>query len=103
MSEIDQDPELLRAKLNLETSQIPWRELQRYFAAGMVVVVSDSLDLVDVAVRIARDEKDLVAQWMAENRVARVPDDLADAWFSADALLWTVVVKPWILVQTRAS
>lgn len=46
MTESDLDPELLRAKLNLETSQIPWRELQRYFAAGMVVVVSDTLDQI---------------------------------------------------------
>lgn len=103
MHETDQDPTLLRAKLNLETAQMPWRELQRYFAAGMVIVVSDTLDLVEVAVRIACDDKEAVAQWMAENRVGRPPDALAAAWYEADASLWTVVVKPWILVQTRAS
>jgi hypothetical protein len=29
----------------------------------------------------------------------RVSDEQAQAWFEADADLWTVVVKPWILVQ----
>lgn len=95
--------ELLRAKINLETAQMPWTELQRYFAAGMVIVVSDSLDLVEVAARIAEDDKDSVVEWMADKRVAQISDELAQAWTEADISLWAVVIKPWILVQTRAS
>lgn len=95
--------QLLRAKINMETAQMPWTELQRYFAAGMVIVVSDSLDLVEVAARIAEDDKDAVVEWMADKRVAQVSDALAQAWAEADISLWAVVVKPWILVQTRAS
>lgn len=103
MTGSDKQDELLRAKLNLETSQLQWRELERYFAAGMVIVVNDTLDLIDVAVRIAQDDKETVAQWMAENKIARVSDDLASAWLEADIPLWTVVVKPWILVQVRGA
>lgn len=95
--------ELLRAKINLETAQMPWTELQRYFAAGMVIVVSDSLDLVEVAARIAEDDKDSVVEWMADKRVTQISDELAQAWTEADISLWAVVIKPWILVQTRAS
>lgn len=89
----------LRAELNAETARLPWTELQRFFAAGTVIAVDDTLDLVDVAVRIAHDDKATVAQWLAENRVGRVSDAQASAWLQADAVLWTVVVKPWILVQ----
>lgn len=103
MTESDKQDALLRAKLNLETSQMPWKELLRYFAAGMVIAVSDELDLVDVATRIAGDDKAAVAQWMSENRIGKVSDVQASAWLEADAALWTVVVKPWILVQMRAS
>lgn len=97
MSDTDQD--LLRSKLNGETARFQWKELQRFFAAGTVVAVSDELDLVEVAVRIAKDDKDAVARWMNEGRVGRVSDAQASAWLQADAALWTVVVKPWILVQ----
>ncbi|HJV53698.1 MAG TPA: DUF2288 domain-containing protein [Noviherbaspirillum sp.] len=97
MSNTDQD--LLRTKLNGETARFQWKELQRFFAAGTVIAVSSELDLVDVAVRIANDDKDAVAQWMDEGRVGRVSDEQASAWQQADAALWTVVVKPWILVQ----
>ncbi len=99
MTEIDEDGESLRAKLNGETSRMQWSELLRFFAAGTVIAVSADLDLVEVALRIAGDDKDAVARWMAESRVGKVSDAQASAWLEADAALWTVVVKPWILVQ----
>ncbi|HZW22290.1 DUF2288 domain-containing protein [Noviherbaspirillum sp.] len=89
----------LRAKLNGETARMPWKALDRFFASGAVIAVSSDLDLVEVAYCVASDDKDAVAKWMAENRIARVSDAQASAWLEADVALWTVVVKPWILVQ----
>ena len=91
--------QLLRAKLTLDTAQLPWKELLRYFAAGSVIAVGNGLDLVEVAARISEDDKDAVAQWLAQGRIAKVSDAQAAAWLQADAALWTVVVRPWILVQ----
>ena len=51
---------LEKAKVNLETSLIPWSELQRYFAAGLVIAVSNKLDLVEVAYQFSLDNKTLV-------------------------------------------
>lgn len=93
--------ELLQAKLNLETSQIPWQELLRYFAGGTVIAVADDLDLVDVAVHVSNDDTDAVSRWMAENRLGKVTDLQAQEWLDGGVSLWTVVVKPWILVQER--
>lgn len=92
----------LRATLNGETARFAWKELQRFFAAGTVVAVDEALDLVDVAVQIANDNKEAVSQWLSDGRVGRVSDAQAQSWLEADAALWTVVVKPWILVQQRS-
>lgn len=89
----------LRAKINGETARMPWSELTRFFASGAVIAVSADLDLVEVAYSIAADDRHAVAQWMAENRIGKVSDAQASDWLAADATLWTVVVKPWILVQ----
>lgn len=89
----------LRHKLNRETSRMPWPELQPHFASGIVIGVGNDLDLVDVAVQIANDNKAAVADWMASGRLGRVTDAQAAAWLEDEAMLWTVVVKPWILVQ----
>ncbi|NOT20266.1 MAG: DUF2288 family protein, partial [Sideroxydans sp.] len=53
-----------RAQVNMETAQIGWRELQPYFARGATVVVEETLDLVDVAFQISKDNKAQVAQWL---------------------------------------
>jgi hypothetical protein len=99
MTDPNKPNELLRTKLNQETAKMPWKELQRYFAAGMVIAVSHELDLVDVAVHVANDDKEAVARWMSENRIVKVSDVQALSWWDADIMLWTVVIKPWILVQ----
>lgn len=99
MSKNDEQGELLRAKINGETSRMQWSELQRFFAGGAMISVAADLDLVEVAFRIASDDKQAVAQWMAENKVGKVSDAQAESWMQSDATLWAVVVKPWILVQ----
>lgn len=91
--------EVLHAKLTLETAKMTWKKLERFFASGSLISVSPELDLVEVAVRVANDDKSTVAQWLDEGSVAKVSDAKALAWNETDIVLWTVVVKPWILVQ----
>lgn len=98
---MNEENELLRAKLNLETAQISWRELQRFFAMGAAIAVSPELDLVEVAFHFTQDNASQVERWLADGKIEPVSDCQAQEWFDADALLWSVVVKPWVLVQSR--
>ncbi|GGY71788.1 DUF2288 domain-containing protein [Marinobacter zhanjiangensis] len=91
----------IKARLNLETSRIAWRELQTYYARGHVVRVSPQLDLLDVAAELTADNKDQFQQWMVQDQVGEVSPDLARAWYDREAELWAVVVAPWVLVQDR--
>ena len=91
--------EINHAKLNLETSQIAWKDLQRYFASGVALFVADDLDLIDVAFQMSEDHAAQIQQWMAAGKFGKVSDAQAVEWHTADALLWAVVVNPWVLVQ----
>jgi hypothetical protein len=95
--------EIYRAKINLETSRIAWKELQVFFASGATIFVGGGLDLVEVAVQISRDNKAQVAQWLESGQIARVSDEQALAWFEADAEVWAVVARPYVLVQAAES
>lgn len=97
-----QDDALLRDKINLETAQIAWRDLQQHFAAGNVLQVGGELDLVDVAFQMSKDNRDQVTLWMANGQLMQVPDAQALAWYEAEAQVWAVVVRPFVLVQQRA-
>jgi hypothetical protein len=96
---IELNTEELRQKINLETGQISWSELQKYFAKGNVIVVSPELDLIDVAARFAEDDKQTVGTWIASEMIKRALDDDAREWQERQSHFWSVVVAPWILVQ----
>lgn len=89
----------LRNELNLETARIAWRDLQYFFASGAVISVARDLDLIEVAIQLSRDNKQLFDQWLKDDRVHLVKDEQAQQWWDADIQLWSVVVKPWVLVQ----
>lgn len=95
--------EIFRAKVNLDTSTIPWRELQRFFASGAAIAVSKDLDLVEVAFQISEDNKAQVEQWMQAGQVGQVSDEQALRWYEADAHMWAVVISPYVLVQEMAD
>ncbi len=95
----DESPENLPDKLNLETSKIAWAELMTFFASGMAVYVSHTLDLIKVACVLVEDDKTQMQQWMDDGLVANVSDEQAKAWHETDATVWAVVIKPWVLVQ----
>ena len=88
-----------REELNAETAKIYWKEVETFFANVAVIYVSSELDLIDVALDICLDNKLKVQQWMSENLVNKVSDQQALEWLSGDTVLWSVVVKPWVLVQ----
>lgn len=90
-----------RAVINSETAQIQWRELERFFAAGQTVYVDERLDLVDVATAFIQDNKQSVEEWLNDKLVLPVPDDIAAAWHESDETVWSVVARPWVLVQQK--
>ena len=93
----------LRTEINEQTAQLPWTELQRFFANGSVVAVAPELDLIDVGARFAADDKASVEAWLRAGLVCKASDQQASDWHDRNAMLWTVVVKPWILVQQRQT
>ncbi len=99
MDALENSSAALRAKVNLETSKIAWRDLQRNFASGVALAVASDLDLVDVAYQMSQDNAAQIQQWMAAGKFGKVSDEQAGTWFEMDEILWAVVISPWVLVQ----
>ena len=92
---------VLRAKINLETAEINWLDLQVFYAKGHVIHINDGLDIVDVAYQLSIDNKVILEKWQRENVVVAVTDEQALFWYENKTDLWAVVVRPWVLVQNR--
>ncbi len=91
--------EEVRATIHGETAKIPWRDLQRYFAQGVVILLRPGLDLVEAAYQITEDNEEQVKAWMSSGDLRPVSDEQAREWLEANALVWAVVIRPWVLVQ----
>ncbi|MEQ1663563.1 MAG: DUF2288 domain-containing protein [Thiobacillus sp.] len=91
--------DVLRAKLNLETAQLAWRELERHFARGDVVKIAPGMDLIEAALLFADDHADVLQAWLADGRIKRANMTDAEVWHTRQATFWAVVVAPWVLVQ----
>lgn len=100
---LQQERELERARIVTETAKIRWQELQRFFAAGKVLWVAAELDLVDIACALQQDDVESVQTWTECGQLAAASDEQAKRWFGDEALLWAVVIKPWVLVQEPAA
>ena len=91
--------DILRAKLNLETAQLQWTELERHFARGDVIKVAIGSDLIDAALNIAENNAATVQGGLAGGRIARAEMADAEDWHARQPMFWAVVVAPWVLVQ----
>jgi hypothetical protein len=91
--------EEILAKINQETSKMPWSELLPFFAKGMAIYVSHNLDLIKVAYALSEDHKQQFEKWMQDGLVANVSDEQASAWHESNVMVWASVIKPWVLVQ----
>jgi len=90
-----------RERLEREAGVLPWSELVRHFARGVVVSVRADVDLIDAALRFVEDDAARVAEWLESGRVARASDDDARDWTERQPEFRCVVAAPWVLVQER--
>ncbi|MEM7401910.1 MAG: DUF2288 domain-containing protein [Pseudomonadota bacterium] len=88
-----------KAKIVSETAKINWKELETFFAQGKLILIDRSLDLIDVAFTISTDDAKQVSEWMESELVLRDFTHKAIAFEKDNKELWSVVIKPWVLIQ----
>ena len=85
--------------LSMETAKIEWAELQRFFAAGNVYQLRAGLDLPALAEKFKRDDAEYIKQLLSKRDLKSVSDDQARLWINQKAIVWAVVIAPFVLVQ----
>jgi len=96
------DDQALREELLGQTGTVEWHEMEVHFARGMLIRVAPELDLIDVAMHMVRDRKELIDAWAKESKVVRVNDEDALRWHDQKPTMQALVVPPWVLVQEVA-
>ncbi|HFC30533.1 MAG TPA: DUF2288 family protein [Oceanospirillales bacterium] len=86
-------------ELQGECAPVFYKEVEKFFAKGMLVLVATNLDIIKVALAIAADDTEQIQQWISAEQVVRVHDEFAKKWSENNETLMAITAVPWVLVQ----
>jgi hypothetical protein len=90
----------MRDTLLASMGPIELSDLRPHLVRDAVIVVDDSLDLLDVGEAVARDDKPRVSQWVSDALIGKPSLPQLERWAKAGApALTALVVQPFVLVQ----
>lgn len=93
--------EELIAKLNGETAVVAWKEIERFFAKGSLLLVEQGVDLIQCAADMSMDNGEEVGKLINEEKIQAMPVDFVKANCKPETEFWSVVVAPYILAQLK--
>jgi hypothetical protein len=86
-------------ELKKEIGVINWKELERFFASGKLIIINNDLDIIDVAYKFNIDDSDLISSWIESDKLGFVTDEQAKSWSKVNKEFTCIVVAPWVLIQ----
>ncbi len=90
----------IREKFATDLADVCWKDLRIHMQRDAIITVAGELDLIDVAVAVARDEKELVGPWIEDAQLSKPSREQLDAWETQlDKGFRVLIVQPFILIQ----
>jgi len=91
----------LREKLAGEVLKARWQDLAPHHARGALVVADGAVDLLDVAIALARDDQEAVVGWLGTGQLHKVAPPVAERWATESEPPWfqAVIVQPFVVAQ----
>ena len=90
----------LREKLATELLPSEWRMLSMHYRRDALFLVGEEVTLLDVAVAVAEDRADAIAEWIEAGHIVRPTPDEVEAWEREEgANFVSAVVQPFVLAQ----
>lgn len=90
----------LHAQLTEALDEAEWQWLQPHVERDVVILVSPSLDLVNVAEMIANDQVGVVQDWIAQHLIYKPAPALVEEWNQTpERRFKALIVQPYVLLQ----
>ena len=88
----------LREKLQDEIGNCGWPHLKNHLRRDAVILLSRQLELIDVAMALAKDDSSGVQQWLEQGLIAKPTTEQIE-YFDSDssATFRFVIVQPFVL------
>ena len=82
-------------------ADVNWNDIKPHAQRDAVIVVNETLNLLDVGVAIAQDDKKAVEHWITEQLISKPSNQQLSDWnIDQTQLFKTLIVQPFVLVQS---
>ncbi len=89
----------IKTQLTEEMAEIEWKDLIPHAQRDAIIVVNESLSLIDVAVAMASDDVVSVRQWVGQSLIHKPSVDELSNWNSnPEQKFNTLIVQPFVLI-----
>jgi hypothetical protein len=93
-----------RAELAETLDEAEWEWLMPHAKRDAIVVVAPALNLLDVGVAIASDDKTSVESWINQQQLSKPsPEQLSDWGNEPTRQFKALIVQPYVLVQLASD
>lgn len=90
----------VRDKFAKDLATVDWKDLRFHLQKDAIILVAADLDLVDVAVEVAADNKHRVSAWISAGQLHKPSREQIDRWETRlDTPFRMLIAQPYILAQ----
>ena len=83
-----------------DLAEVFWKDLRIHLQRDSIILVDTGLDLIDVAVAVAEDNKQQVDSWISTEKLTKPSAEQVTAWETQlDKPFRMLIVQPFILSQ----
>lgn len=84
-----------------DVAEVPWKDLRIHLQRDAIIIVAAELDLIEVAVAVANDDKQTVEEWIAAEQLLKPTAEQVKTWEGVlEKPFRMLIVQPFILVQS---
>ncbi len=93
-----------REELTLLLDETDWGCLRAHLARGGLILINESLDLIDIAISITCDSTDIIEKLISDGKIGKPTEDQINLWDDDKLKLFAMlIVSPYVLIQERLS
>ena len=88
--------------LALTIDETEWSWLRAHLERGGLILVNDSLDLAEAALKVAEDDTAAIEQWISDGKIGKPTETQIHHWNEEKQKKFAMlIISPYVLIQER--
>ncbi len=89
-----------KEELALAVDEAEWSWLRAHLERGALVLIDDSIDLAEAALKVAHDDTDVIQEWINRGKIGKPSGSQIRHWDDQGQKKFSMlIVSPYVLIQ----